>query len=471
MSNALEWVSDFLKENSKKWSTISDYIWDHPETRFEEYESSAYLKSALENEGFTIIDNIKNMSTAFIAEFGSGKPVIGLLGEFDALSGLSQEAGTAEQKAIIPNGNGHGCGHNLLGTGALAAAVALKEYIITNEIDATIRFYGCPGEEGGSGKTFMVREGLFDDVDCSLTWHPSAVTSVMNTSSLANIQVYFRFKGKSSHAAGSPHLGRSALDAVELMNVGCNYLREHIIDQARIHYAITNSGGLSPNVVQGFAEVLYLVRAPKTSTVMELFERVKDVAKGAALMTGTSYEVIIDKACSNYIPNQTLNGFMQEAIEQVGPTFFTEEEKAFAKSIQDTLTEEELNATYEEYTEIKPENGPLFEGILPYQEIPTVMSGSTDVADVSWVTPTAQCNVTTCAIGTPFHTWQLVAQGKTSIAHKGTIQVAKILFLTATKILEKPEELVKAKKELAETIGEKGYTCPIPEEVQPSPLK
>ncbi|MDE5053702.1 M20 family metallopeptidase [Niallia taxi] len=467
MSN-LYWITNYLEETKAKWSTISDYIWDHPETRFEEYASAAYLRTAIQEEGFTINENIGGMETAFIAEYGSGKPIIAFLGEFDALSGLSQEAGTAIQNPLVQNGNGHGCGHNLLGTGALAAAVGLKNFVVENNIPCTIRFYGCPGEEGGSGKTFMVRAGAFDDVDCALTWHPSGITSVMNTSSLANIQVYFRFKGKSSHAAGSPHLGRSALDAVELMNIGSNYLREHIIDQARIHYAITNSGGLSPNVVQGFAEVLYLIRAPQTDTVMELFERVKDVARGAALMTGTELEIVIDKACSNYIPSNTLNLAMQEAMLEVGPTKFTGVEKQFAKEIQTTFSTEELNEAYIPLIGIADRNTPLFEDVLAYDETVSLMSGSTDVADVSWVTPTAQCNVTTCALGTPFHTWQLVAQGKSSIAHKGTLQVAKILFLTAAKVLEEPELLLKAADELKQAVGDSGYVCPIPDEVQPA---
>ncbi|MCE4049784.1 MULTISPECIES: M20 family metallopeptidase [Bacillaceae] len=466
MSN-LFWITEYLEETKAKWSTISDYIWDHPETRFEEFASASYLKTAIQGEGFTIHEKIGGMETAFMAEFGSGTPVFAFLGEFDALSGLSQADGTARECPLIPNGNGHGCGHNLLGTGAMAAAVGLKNYVAENNIPCTIRYYGCPGEEGGSGKTFMVRAGAFDDVDCALTWHPNDITFVMNTSSLANIQVYFRFKGKSAHAAGSPHLGRSALDAVELMNIGSNYMREHIIDQARIHYAITNSGGLSPNVVQGFAEVLYLIRAPKTDTVIDLFERVKDVAKGAALMTGTEMEVVIDKACSNYIPNNTLNLVMQEAMLEVGPTKFTAAEKQFATEIQATLTDEMLTEAYKPLS-MNRGDSPLFEDVLAYEQSMSLMPGSTDVSDVSWVTPTAQCNVTTCAIGTPFHTWQLTAQGKSSSAHKGTLQVAKILFLTAAKLLKDPELLIEAKKELQQTVGEKGYVCPIPDEVQPA---
>ena len=469
--NNLYWITEYLEETKAKWSKISDFIWDHPETRFEEFASSSYLKTAIQEEGFIIHDNIGGMETAFFAEFGSGKPVIAILGEFDALSGLSQAAGVSSERPLVQNGNGHGCGHNLLGTGAMAAAVALKKFVVENNIPCTIRYYGCPGEEGGSGKTFMVRAGAFNDVDCALTWHPNDTTSVMNMSSLANIQVYFRFKGKSAHAAGSPHLGRSALDAVELMNIGSNYMREHIIDQARIHYAITNSGGLSPNVVQGFAEVLYLIRAPKTDTVMELFERVKDVAKGAALMTGTEIEVVIDKACSNYIPSNTLNLVMQEAMIKVGPTKFTAEEKQFAKEIQASLTDEVLREAYQPLSGIIESDNPLFEEVFPYEKTLSLMPGSTDVADVSWVTPTAQCNVTTCAIGTPFHTWQLTAQGKSSSAHKGTLQVAKILFLTSVKLLEEPEILIEAKKELLQTVGEKGYVCPIPDEVQPAAVR
>ncbi|WP_141430878.1 M20 family metallopeptidase [Bacillus sp. 03113] len=469
--NEYKWIDQFIEKTKDKWTNISDYVWANPETRFEEFKSSSFLIEALEKEGFTVKKNAANIETAFIGEFGSGKPVIGFLGEYDALAGLSQKEGISFEEPIIKNGNGHGCGHNLLGTGALAAATALKEYVTAHDIPCTIRFYGCPGEEGGSGKTFMAREGVFDDVDVALTWHPGAISYAMGASSLANIQVYFQFKGKTSHAAASPHLGRSALDAVELMNIGVNYLREHIIDQARVHYAITNSGGISPNVVQGYAEVLYLVRAPHMTQVQEIFERVKKIAHGACLMTETEVEIVIDKACSNYIPNDVISEVMSDTIAEFGLPSYTEKELQFAGNIQSTLSTEDMRTAFRELTGSSiSRNKPLADGVKPYIKGVGILPGSTDVGDVSWITPTAQCHFTTCAIGTPFHTWQVVAQGKTSYAHKGMLQVAKVLSMTALKLLQKPELIAEAKAELAQTIGEDGYICPIPADVYPSAI-
>lgn len=275
-------INDYIEKNQHQFTTLSDDIWDHPETRFEETYSSTLLADALEKEGFHVERGVGNIETAFIASYGSGTPVIALLGEFDALAGLSQHSACSEPSPVIENGNGHGCGHNLLGTAALSAAYAVKAWLKENNLSGTVRFYGCPGEEGGSGKTFMVREGLFNDVDAAITWHPESFSGVFNVKSLANIQTAFRFKGIASHAANSPHLGRSALDAVTLMNVGVQFLREHIIQEARIHYAVTNTGGASPNVVQADAEVLYLVRAPQLDEAQDIYQRVIKIAEGAA---------------------------------------------------------------------------------------------------------------------------------------------------------------------------------------------
>src|SRR5690625_226522 len=423
-----QWVDQYVELTKNKWTTISDYIWDHPELRYEEYESAKYLSDGLEKEGFTVTSGIANIDTAFVAEFGSGKPVIAVLGEYDALSNLSQKSGVAQQEPVVEQGNGHGCGHNLLGTGALAAAVTLKAYLEKNNVDGTVRFYGCPAEEGGSGKTFMAREGVFDDVDVALTWHPGPVNAIWSFSTLANVQAYFKFKGKSAHAAAAPHLGRSALDAVELMNVGVNYLREHIIPEARVHYAVTETGGSSPNVVQANAEVLYLIRAPQVHEAMGIYERVKKIAEGAALMTETDVKVTFDKAASNFIPNTTLNKTLEKAMQQLGAPQFTEEEFAFAEKIQQTLTKEELAAKnlgmkMLDFAVAKP----LSDVNIPFFETTEIMAGSTDVGDVSWVVPTAQCIIATAATGTAFHTWQMVAQGKTTYAPKGMLHVAKLL--------------------------------------------
>ncbi|WP_028552920.1 M20 family metallopeptidase [Paenibacillus sp. UNC451MF] len=448
---------------------ISDKIWEYAETRFEEKQSAELLCQALEKEGFKVERGAAGIETAFIGSFGTGKPVVAILGEFDALSGLSQNRGVAAHNPIQEGGNGHGCGHNLLGTGSLAAAVALKQYMEEHQLPGTVRYYGCPGEEGGSGKTFMAREGVFDDTDFALCWHPAPVNGIMPGSSLANYQVYFKFKGRSSHAAASPHLGRSALDAVELMNVGVNYLREHIIQEARIHYAITNSGGTSPNVVQANAEVLYLIRAPKTPQVEEIYQRVCDIARGAALMTGTQVEIVFDKACSNLIGNSVLEEVMHKQFTKLGVPVFDESEKELARAIRETLTDEDKKM----FRRMKGlENKDLADFLLPYSKAGlSVGSGSTDVGDVSWIVPTVQCITACMAIGTPFHTWQLVAQGGTSLGHKGMLHAGKVIAATALEVMQNPELLEAAKAELNQYLDEEPYVCPIPADVKPSAIK
>ena len=276
-----QYISDAIEGKRELFTQASDRIWEFAETRFDEFQSAELLIELLESEGFTIEKGVAGLETGFIASYGSGLPVIALLGEYDALADLSQEAGISTYQPVQPRGNGHGCGHNLLGIGAVAAAVAVKDYLQDNpDTQGTVRFYGCPAEESGYGKTYLAREGYFKDVDAALSWHPHSMNAVMHGSSNAVIHGTFTFKGISAHAAAAPHLGRSALDAVELMNIGSNYMREHMIDQARIHYAITNSGGLAPNVVQAEAEVTYLVRAPKSAQVRSLFDRLVKVAEG-----------------------------------------------------------------------------------------------------------------------------------------------------------------------------------------------
>lgn len=332
MQEIYRFIDDAIEADRQRYTDIADQIWDHPETRFEEFWSAEHLASALESAGFTVTRNVGNIPNAFIASFGQGKPVIALLGEYDALAGLSQQAGCAQPTSTTPGENGHGCGHNLLGTAAFAAAIAVKKWLEQYGQGGTVRFYGCPGEEGGSGKTFMVREGVFDDVDAALTWHPEAFAGMFNTRTLANIQASWRFKGIAAHAANSPHLGRSALDAVTLMTTGTNFLNEHIIEKARVHYAITDSGGISPNVVQAQAEVLYLIRAPEMTDVQHIYDRVAKIAEGAALMTETTVECRFDKACSSYLPNRTLENAMYRALSHFGTPEWNCEETGFCET-------------------------------------------------------------------------------------------------------------------------------------------
>lgn len=469
-----ERIMEIIDQKREKLIHVSDRIWDYAETRFDEFRSAELLCKSLEEEGFSVERGVGGMETAFIGSYGSGSPVIAILGEYDALSGLSQERGMVIQQPIQPGGNGHGCGHNLLGTGALAAAVAVRNYMEENQIEGTIRYYGCPAEEGGSGKTIMVREGLFDDVDTAISWHPYPFNAVASVTNVANYQVYFKFKGKAAHASGAPHLGRSALDALELMNIGVNFLREHIIPEARIHYAITNTGGLAPNVVQAEAEALYMVRAPKLEQVEEIYQRVCKVARGAAMMTETEVDIIFDKGCSNLIPNQTLAAVMYDNFREVGVPEFNEEEKAFARQIRDTMPDSEKHSILRMLSQLPVPNDLL--QLLKEQEISTVLMpyvnktfqlpGSTDVGDVSWIVPTVQCATNCFAMGTQLHSWQLVAQGGTSIGHKGMLHAGKVMAATAVELLLNPKIIDQAKEELKEKLDGSTYVCPIPPEIK-----
>ncbi|MBY0122896.1 M20 family metallopeptidase [Bacillus sp. S/N-304-OC-R1] len=459
-----EVLSKIIEEKREKLISVSDKIWDFAETGFEEFKSADLLCRTLEEEGFTVEKGVGNIETAFIGSFGTGKPTIAVLGEFDALTGLSQAGGATEYNPVKAGGNGHGCGHNLLGTGALAAAIAVRNYLEENNLEGTVRYYGCPGEEIGSGKTFMVREGLFDDVDFALCWHPWSRNAVWSMSSLACYEVSYRFSGKSAHAAASPHLGRSALDAVELMNVGVNYLREHIIPEAKVHYAITNSGGFSPNVVQEKADVLYFIRAPLVSQTEEIYQRICDIARGAALMTGTQVEIDFASAAANILPNNTLEEIMHENFISLGVPQYDEKEIQFAQAIRETLSEADKKGDVQVNKELEGKD--LAHVIDPFIPSNGVLPGTTDVGDVSWIVPTAQCLVACEPVGTPLHTWQVVSTGKTSIAHKGMLHAGKVMAATAIEVLHNPAILEKAKAELIKQRNGEEYVCPIPPEVK-----
>ena len=310
-------LDGYIEKKRQKLTALSEEIWRYAEVGFQEFRSAQALERCLEDEGFTLEKGVAGMPTAFVARYGSGKPVIGFVGEYDALFDLSQQPGNP-QRALFENGTaGHGCGHNELGVGALASALAVKEYMQEQGLAGTVVYYGCPAEEDGSGKMHMAKEGVFDELDGAFTWHPSSKNAVDGCSSLACIGVLYRFHGRATHAAGQPHLGRSALDACELMNVGANYLREHMIPEARIHYAYRDAGGGAPNVVQDHAALYYFIRAPKVSQAVELRERVDNCAKGAALMTGTTLEITTTDGLCDFIPNQTLSALLQQGLEAV----------------------------------------------------------------------------------------------------------------------------------------------------------
>ncbi|WP_151736878.1 M20 family metallopeptidase [Paenibacillus tengchongensis] len=468
-------VTAYIEGKRDVFIDVSDRIWGFAETRFAEFESADTLCKALEQEGFSVERGVAGLATGFVGSFGSGSPVIAILGEFDALAGLSQQAGQASFDPVVPGANGHGCGHNLLGAGSLAAAVAVKDYLLEHGITGTVRYYGCPAEESGSGKAYMARAGLFSDVDAAFCWHPATMNVVMHMSSLANLHVHFKFAGRSAHAAAAPHLGRSALDAVELMNVGVNYLREHMIPEARVHYAVTNTGGFAPNVVQAEAEVNYLVRAPKAAQVSELFERVLDVARGAALMTGTKMSYHYEGGAANLIPNAALEGKMYEFMTGLALPEYTEEELAFAKEIYAAIPEEDKASAARQGG--KALHGmlaarPLAGFVAPPMEKLVVMPASTDVGDVSWNVPTAQCGTATWAYATPIHAWQTVAQGKSSYAHKGMLLAGKAMACTAIAALLDPSLVAAAKAELVQRLDGEAYVSLFPDEVQPpSPLR
>ena len=467
-------VEEIVRQVDAKRGTfvaLADEIWRLAEIRFKERRSAAAHVAVLEEEGFRVTRNVAGMDTAFVAESGAGGPVIGFLGEYDGLAGLSQDAGVAQPRTPSPGAVGHGCGHNLLGAGAALAAVALRNYLMAAGIKGTVRFYGCPAEEGGSGKTFMARAGAFDDLDAAVSWHPGCFAGVMSRSSLANFQVYWRFTGRASHAAGAPHLGRSALDAVELMNIGVNFMREHMPTSARVHYSITDAGGVSPNVVQPRAEVLYLIRAPEVEQARRLFDRVRKIADGAALMTETAVEFEIDKACSNIIPNMTLAAAMHDNLTRIGPVPFDAPDAAFAGRIRETLTPDDIAHSIEMYGTPEAASAVLYGAPVPLDPTPRLTGGSTDVGDVSWIVPTVQMWGACFAVGTPGHSWQLVAQGITPAAHKGMVHAAKVMAATALDAIRDPVLLQRAKTELAERVGGNGYVCPIPDEVVPPPLR
>ena len=471
-------VYGIIDAAGEELAALSDTIWGYAELAFRETRSAGALADALEREGFQVERGIAGIETAFLGRYGSGRPVIGILGEFDALSGLSQKAGTAVREALEPGGAGHGCGHNMFGVGSLAAAIGVKRYLESTGRSGTVVYYGTPGEEGGSGKAFMAREGVFDGLDAAVAWHPSDQNAVMTGSSLANVQVAYHFTGIAAHAAAAPHLGRSALDAVELMNMGVQFLREHIIPEARVHYAITNSGGFSPNVVQPEAEVLYLIRAPKNAQVQEIYERVTRIAKGAAMMTDTELTVDFYKACSNLIPNHTLEAVIEKNLAEAGLPDYTDADRAFAAEIQRSIANFSdplagliaKAAAPEEKTMLSGHLGTaICDFFTPYHPSETAMPGSTDVGDVSWVCPTAQVNTACYAAGTPGHSWQLVAQGKAPLAHKAMLQAGKVLAGTVIDLLEDSALLDAAKREHAEAVGD-GYRCPIPAGVKPRPM-
>lgn len=431
--------ADVLKKLEAKtayYSDIAQQIWGLAEMGYQEEQSSALLQETLSAAGFKITTAVAGIPTAFTAEYGTEGPVIAILGEYDALPGLSQKA--VPNKESAGEKAGHACGHHLFGTASTAAAIAVKEWLEANNKKGRIRFYGCPAEEGGSGKVYMVRAGLFEDVDIALHWHPGAKNAASAGAALANKSAKFRFYGVSAHAAAAPHMGRSALDGVEAMNNMVNMMREHVLEDARIHYVIT-SGGKAPNVVPDYAEVYYYARHNKRDVVMDIFDRMVKAAEGAALGTGTTMDYEIIGGTHELLPNLSLQEMVHKNLTKVGGVQYNEPELAFANTIAKTLGQE--NADQETAA-----------AIAPYKTTAKA-GGSTDVGDVSFTVPTVGFGTATWVPGTAAHSWQAVAAGGTNIGNKGMMVAAKTLSLSAIELFSNPKLIEAAKKEHLERLG------------------
>jgi aminobenzoyl-glutamate utilization protein B len=469
MSNA-DRIWSLVEAHRERFVTLADTIWEMPEVAYAEFRSVEAHVQALAEKGFRIVRDLAGIPTAVMGEAGTGGPVIAILGEYDALPGLSQEAGVAEERPRPGESAGHGCGHNLLGSAAMLAAVAVRDWLAETGRPGRVRYYGCPAEEGGAAKAFMVRAGAFADVDAAISWHPAPYNRVDLGRSLANMRTDFTFHGRASHASASPELGRSALDAVELMNIGINYLREHMPPDCRVHYAYIDAGGAAPNVVQARATVRQLVRAPDLKGLRALLARVRKIAEGAALMTGTRVEERIQTAVSNIVFNPVLARVMQANLDRLGAPAFDAGDRAFARAIQATLTDEDIATDWARMGRDPDPAKPLADFVVPLETAGKGAEGSTDLGDVSWAVPFVEARVATCAIGTPFHTWQLTAQGKSPAAHKGMVHAAKLMAGTAIDLLQDPVTIERARALHRAHLAREPYECPMPAEVMP-PLR
>jgi len=468
MSVDKKFAFDWIENNKELIIEISDKLWEFAELGLIEFKSSALLADELEKHGFKVERGIAGMPTAFVATWGEGKPVIGIMGEYDALPGLSQKKAPWKEPSE-PEKPGHGCGHNIHGTSGMAAAIAVKKAIEKHNRKGTIKFFGSPAEENFSGKVFMVRDGYFNDVDAVISHHPSTMNEASLMSSLAVNSVKFHFYGKASHAGGSPEQGRSALDAVELMNTGVNYLREHVIQDARIHYVI-EKGGDQPNVVPPYARSWYYVRAPQRDQMEFIYDWILDIAKAAATMTRTEVKTEFLEGSYNIVPNRTISELIVKNMHEIGLPKYSDEDLKFAEEIAKTISPEMKIAQLRKSK--RPEWERLVDKLID-DEIPDpwgegeVSHGSTDVADVSWQAPTVEFGTATGVLGTPGHSWQAVAQNGVGIGHKSLIFAAKVLAATAIDLLTNEDALNKAREEHRQRIGNKKYTSPIPPDHKP----
>lgn len=464
MKNLNETISvQYIEERGYKAVELARKLWSEPETAWNEVKAASWSAELLREEGFTVEEQYLGIPTAVRGVWGSGHPVIGLLGEMDALPGLSQTI-SSRQQAVEEGAPGHGCGHNLMAAASIAAAMGIKEELQRRGLPGTVVYYGCPAEEVVIGKAVMAREGAFRELDVAMSWHGDTLNRVTYGTANGLNNAVFHFKGRASHAGGSPQNGRSALDAVELMNVGANYLREHVTDDVRIHYVITN-GGAAPNIVPEYASVWYYVRAQKRATVEDTYARLCKIAQGAAMMTETEVSVEFRGGCYNTLENHTLSDVIADVLEKIGVPQWTEEEVAFAREIN------EISPIYQ----AKQEAGALDSGHLSKVVGPHGYEnsfGSTDVGDVQHIVPCSQINTTISAIAGPWHGWSVVACSGHSIGEKGMIYGAKVMAATAILLVEQPELMEKIKGEFEQAIKKEPYICPIPPEFSiPQPQK
>ncbi len=451
-------VINYLEKISDNVEKLAYNIWNNPEISGEEKNSANLFREILNSNDFQI-NEINEMENAFVAEYGKGSPVIAILGEYDALPGLSQSLDTKFNPVIL-NGPGHGCGHNLLGSGALGSALAIKEYLYRTNTSGTLRFYGCPKEETLNGKVEMIKEGAFEGCDIALSWHPLNVNSAMREAYLANNSIKFKFHGISSHAAQSPESGRSALDAVELMNVGANYLREHVIDKARIHYTITNAGG-SPNIIPKEAESWYYIRAPYREDVEEITKRLFKIAEGAALMTETMVEYQVISGCYEMLPNDILHNLTYENMVEIGIPEYTREEIEFAKALQETLDQKSVENEIRKVVSSNENKKSYIHHSIIDKNDPVSLTSSSDSGDVSWIMPMNLLLTACWPLGVAAHSWQATASSGSSMGMKGMMYAAKVLTGVTYDLLNNPNLVDNAKTEFQNRTEKTKYISPL----------
>jgi aminobenzoyl-glutamate utilization protein B len=466
-------VLNYLETQEGQLIDVARALWEHPEVALHETFASSLLADQLEKAGFSVQRDIRQLPTAFVASWGSGDPVIGILAEYDALPGLSQKVSSLKEP-VIEGGPGHGCGHNLFAAGSLGAALAVKEAMQKHHLPGTLRLYGCPAEETLTGKVYMAREGVFNDLTAALEWHPGYTNSAGGSVTLSAMNSFkVNFHGLAAHAGSAPHLGRSALDGVMLMDMGVNYLREHVEPEVRMHCVVTR-GGDAPNIVPASAQVWYFVRAPRRGQVEQVYARVLDIAKGAALMSGTTYDIDFITGCHETLPNKTLGKLIQANMERLGGPKFTSQDVTFASQLQNSIPQESLEMSTQLELHIAAEGitradlgNPLCAQFIHPKETYSTVGGSTDVAEVSQIVPTGGLSTCCQPLGMPGHSWQIVAASGSGIGHAGMMLAAKTLALTALDLLNNADIVTAAREEHAIATQGKPYTSPLPDDAYP----